>query len=184
MTDRERHRNDERTVKCPVSSCDAEVLARGINLHVRQSSGEGHGPKDEVPDDISFDNLETVGSESVEMDYPEECETEQVARLCPYCGTPFTGKQGVLIHLGQVAGRKNHPENAADMHEPEDFPRVAVDSRENVVEVVEEQPGASSSTTPDDDVVETAEVYQLIADLLADGKPEAAARVRTELLSE
>lgn len=184
MTDRERHRNDERTVKCPVGGCDAEVLARGINLHVRRSSGNGHGPQGEVPKDISFDDLETVGSELVEMDYPEERDTEQVARLCPYCGTPFTGKQGVKIHLGQVAGRKNHPEDAADRHEPEDFPRVAVDSRENVVEVLDERSAPSSDSSTDGERIEVEKVYRLVADLLAEGKTEAAARVREELLSE
>ena len=182
MTDRERHRNDERTVECPVSGCDAEVLARGINLHVRRSTGNGHGKQGAVPEEVSFDDLETVGSEPVEMDYPEERETEQVARLCPYCGTPFTGKQGVLIHLGQVAGRKNHPEDAPERHAPEDFPRVAVDRHENVVGVVDDYPGDSSSSSREEDAVEIEEVYRLVADLLAEGMTEAAARARAQLL--
>jgi len=176
MTDRERHRNDERTVKCPVEGCDAEVLARGINLHVRRSSGNGHGPRGEVPDDVSFDDLETVGSEAVEMDYPEERDTEQVARLCPYCGTPFTGKQGVLIHLGQVAGRKNHPEDAADKHEPENFPRVTVDEQGNVVEMLGEP------TT--EDTIPISRVYQFIAELQAEGHTEMARKARNHLLNE
>jgi len=182
MTCRERHRNGERTVKCPVESCDEEVLARGINLHVRRSAGNGHGPQGEPPDNITFDNLETVGEESVEMDYPEERDTEQVARLCPYCGTPFTGKQGVLIHLGQVAGRKNHPEDAADKHDPEDFPRVGVDEKENVTGVIEqEHPTEDSGTEP---TIPAARAYRYIAELLAENKPEEAQRARYHLLRD
>jgi len=79
------HPNDERTVRCPVDGCDAEKLARGIHLHVRQSSGDGHGPQGEVPDSINFENLDTVGEQTVEMDYPEERNNEKEARLCPYC---------------------------------------------------------------------------------------------------
>jgi len=43
----------------------------------------------------------------------------------------------VLIHLGQVEGRKNHPANASEVHEPGDFPVVELDEAENVVAVVE-----------------------------------------------
>lgn len=181
MTTKQTHRNPERTVKCPVEDCDAEKLARGIHLHVRQSTGNGHGSQGTVPEHVSLDDLETVGDETVEMDYPEELDTEQVARLCPYCGTPFTGKQGVLIHLGQVAGRKNHPENAAEMHEPEDFPRVKMDDQENVVEVLDDGP-ASSGSGPHEQSVSTEKVYRYIADLLADDRADEARRVRRGLL--
>lgn len=136
------HRNEETVVKCPVEGCDAEKLARGIHLHVLRSVGDGHGEQGEIPSDVSLDDLEEVGTREVEVNYPEEREVEAVARLCPYCGRPFTGKHGVLIHLGQLAGRKDHPPNASEVHEPEDFPVVELDERENVVGVVSARPAA------------------------------------------
>jgi hypothetical protein len=175
------HQNDERTVRCPVEGCDATPLARGVNLHVNRSSGGGHGPRGEVPDNISFDNLETVGEREVEMDYPEERDTENHARLCPYCSQTFAGVQGLMIHLGQTAGRKNHPEDPKDRHQPSDFPRVEVDAQGNVLAAVD-----SAETAPTDDsdnaAVPTARVFRLIADLVADGETRTAHRVRRALL--
>lgn len=133
-----KHKNDEKTVRCPVEGCEEEILARGLHLHVLRSSGNGHGPHNELPEDIDLDEAEEVGSREVEMNYPEERDSEQVARLCPYCERPFRGKHGVMIHLGQTAGRKNHPEDAPEQHEPDDFSIVHVDENENVVNVVEE----------------------------------------------
>jgi hypothetical protein len=139
------HKNKEKTVQCPVEGCEKEVLSRGLHLHVRRSSGGGHGEQDEIPPDINLDDAKVVGDREVEMDYPEHRDSEQVARLCPYCERPFRGKHGVMIHLGQVAGRKNHPEDAPKRHEPDDFSIVHVDENENVVEVVEE--GTSMPST-------------------------------------
>lgn len=133
-----KHTNDEKTVRCPVEGCEKEVLSRGLHLHVSRSSGSGHGDQGEVPQGIDLENAKEVGSRSVEMEYPEERDAEQVARLCPYCERPFRGKHGVMIHLGQVQGRKNHPENAPDLHKPDDFAIVHVDENENVIEMVEE----------------------------------------------
>jgi hypothetical protein len=173
--------NEERTVRCPVDGCDATPLARGINLHLMRSSGGGHGPQGEVPDHISTDELETVGAESVEMDYPEERDTENVARLCPYCSTPYKGTNGVLIHLGQVAGRKNHPEDAVQQHAETDFPVVEVDERENIISVADD---SIDTETPDIDkgAVSKQRVYHLIADFMAHGDTQAASRVRRQLL--
>ncbi|QKY21198.1 hypothetical protein B4589_012740 [Halolamina sp. CBA1230] len=175
MTD---HKNDERTVRCPVEGCDATPLARGVNLHVNRSSGDGHGPRGEVPEGISFENLETVGEREVEMDYPDERNNEKHARLCPYCSQSFAGVQGLMIHLGQTAGRKNHPANPKERHEPGDFPRVEVDAQGNLQQVVD--------TSPTDDTekgaVSEARVFNLIADLVADGEVLTANRVRSQLL--
>ena len=174
------HTNDERTVRCPVEGCDATPLARGINLHLRRSSGGGHGPRGEVPDHISTDNLETVGAESVEMDYPEERDTENRARLCPYCNQTFAGEQGIMIHLGQTAGRKNHPANPKDRHEPSDFPRVEVDAKgtiQRVVDTAETTPGDASET----EAASRERIFRLIADLVAEGEMRAAQRVRRAL---
>jgi len=183
MTGRERetHENDERTVLCPVEGCDSEQLARALHLHVRQSSGEGHGPQGEIPDDVALDDAETVGTETVEMEYPTERDTEQEVRLCPYCGQTFTGKQGLLIHLGQVAGRKNHPDDAADRHEPGEFPRVGVDEEENVVRLIENRTGANA--TEPEAAIPAERVYYYIAELLAEDQQEEAQRARRYLLN-
>jgi hypothetical protein len=179
MTD---HRNDERTVRCPVDGCSKEVLARGVHLHVRQSSGDGHGPQGEVPGTISLDNLESVGEQEVRMDYPEEREAERHARLCPYCSQTFEGVQGLMIHLGQTAGRKNHPADPKERHEPGDFPRVEVDADGNV-EQVADAPASTSSTDNGKGAVPVQRVFRLIADLTADGEIQTAHRVRHALLA-
>jgi len=165
-------------VKCPVEDCDAEVLARGINLHVRQSSGGGHGPQGEAPDQLTFDDLKTVGSDTVEMDYPEERDHEQVARFCPYCSEVFTGKQGVRIHLGQVEGRKNHPRNANERHAPEDFPQVAVDDEGNVVGVLRGWKERDRDL-PGGPRIPATKVYEYVAELLADDRHKEVQRARS-----
>jgi hypothetical protein len=174
------HTNDERTVRCPVEGCDATPLARGVNLHINRSSGDGHGPRGEVPDHISLDDLETVGEREVEMDYPEERDTDNAARLCPYCSETFAGVQGLMIHLGQTAGRKNHPANPKDRHEPRDFPRVKVDAEGNVQQVA--GPQGDSTDIRKKGVVPMARVFRLIADLIADGQTQTANRVRRSLI--
>jgi hypothetical protein len=173
--------NDERTVRCPVEGCDSTPLARGVNLHVNRSSGGGHGPSGEVPDHISFDNLETVGAREVEMDYPEERNNEKHARLCPYCNQTFEGGEGIMIHLGQTAGRKNHPENPKDRPEPSDFPRVEVDDEGNVRQAVD-TPETATTDSREKGAVPTARVFALIADLVANGETRNAHRVCRALL--
>lgn len=177
------HRNDERTMKCPVEGCDATPLARGVNLHINRSDGDGHGPRGEVPAHISLDDLETVGAREVEMDYLDERNTEGHARLCPYCNQTFAGEQGLMIHLGQTAGRKNHPANPKDRHEPGDFPRVEVDADGNIQQAVE-----TVETTPiegrEKGVVPIAQVFNLIAGFVADGELHTAQRIRRGLLGD
>jgi len=175
------HSNEERTVRCPVEGCDATPLARGINLHLNRTSGDGHGPRGDVPDHISTENLETVGERKVEMDYPDERDTEQHARLCPYCNQTFAGVQGLKIHLGQTAGRKNHPMNPKDRHEPRDFPRVEVSSKGNIQSAVDTPDGEQTENT-EKDAIPTARVFRLVAELIADGETRTAHRVRRALL--
>lgn len=135
-THKKRHINAERTVHCPIEGCDETPLARGVHLHVRQSSADGHGSRGEVPSGITFDDLETAGQRNVSLDYPEHRQTEDTARLCPYCKQAFRGKQGVMIHLGQVTGRNGHPDDAQDTDASE-LPIAHVDEHNNVLDVVE-----------------------------------------------
>lgn len=186
---RKKHKNQERTVKCPVEGCGKEVLSRGLHLHVSRSSGNGHGEQGEVPEDIDLDKAETVGSREVEMEYPEERDSEQVARLCPYCERPYRGKHGVMIHLGQVAGRKNHPEDAPERHEPDDFAIVHVDENENVVEVVEEPTTMPSTERRQEaeangDSLDPNDVREYIEGLREQGLEEEAERAEKMLLSD
>jgi hypothetical protein len=126
----------EPVVRCPIYGGTAEQPSRGLHLHVLRSSGSGHGEQGDIPPGVSLDDAEVVGQQEVEVDYPEERKTESAARLCPYCERPYKGKNGVLIHLGLVEGRKDHPENASEVHDPTDFPVVEIDEDENVVAVV------------------------------------------------
>jgi hypothetical protein len=188
-TKTKKHKNNEKTVKCPAEGCEKEVLARGLHLHVRRSSGNGHGEQNEIPDDLDLDNAEEVGTREVEMNYPEERESEQVARLCPYCERPYRGKHGVMIHLGQVAGRKNHPEDAPERHEPDDFAIVHVDENENVVEVVEEPTSMPSTERRQEQEAEGGsldadEVREYIDGLREQGLEEEAERAEQMLLSD
>lgn len=182
-----RHTNDERTVRCPVSGCDKEVLARGLHLHVRRSSSGNHGEQDSIPDEVNLDDAETVGSKEVSMEYPDERDSEKVARLCPYCERPFRGKQGVMIHLGQMAGRKDHPSNGPEKHDLEDFAIVRVDENENVVEIVEEptlMPSTERRLEEADSTVDREQVKQHIQDLREEGLDEQADQAEKLLLGK
>lgn len=180
------HKNDEKTVRCPVEGCNEEVLSRALHLHVGRSSGGGHGTPGEIPEGVNLDDAEKVGSREVEMEYPEERDSEQVARLCPYCERPYRGKHGVMIHLGQTKGRKDHPEDAPERHEPDDFAIVEVDENENVIEIVDE---AQSLPTTErrketEDSIDKKEVRKHIKDLREQGLDEEADRAEKMLLGE
>jgi uncharacterized C2H2 Zn-finger protein/predicted RNA-binding protein with TRAM domain len=62
--------NHETIARCPVKQCSAERFSRGMALHVYNSVGRGHGRHGKIPENIDFDNLETVGSGEVFIDYP------------------------------------------------------------------------------------------------------------------
>jgi hypothetical protein len=176
--------NPERTVNCPVPGCNAEKLARGIHLHVRQSKGDGHGPQGEIPDEISLKNLETVGSKEVSMDYPETRETEQVGRRCPYCNEVFRGKQGVMIHLGRSAGKGPHPTNAKDQVDAEDLTVVHVDDDGSVIGAVEEPTVMPSTRQRRDREAEEdlrGQIQAVIEEFRQEGKDAAADRLEDVL---
>jgi hypothetical protein len=86
-----------------------------------------------------------------------------------------------LIHLRQLAGRQNHPEDAAEQHTVDDFPAVEVDERRNILSVADEPVDwgdADTETGP----VARRRVYHLIAEFMAHGESHAAQRTRRHLL--
>jgi hypothetical protein len=178
-----KHNNKETVVKCPVNGCDHEGLSRGMHLHVRQSSGDGHGPNGDTPDNLNLDTLEVVGEQSVEMDYPDERAEEDVARLCPYCGGAFNGFRGIKIHVGQKAGQGVHPDDATDI-EKDDCPIAHVDENMNVIELVEENeimPSTKRRILEEDSVNEN-DVIELIEEFENEGDSQTADRIRSKLL--
>lgn len=179
-----KHHNKETVVKCPVEGCSHEGLSRGIHLHVRQSTGGGHGEHGDVPEHLDFDDLEKVGEKDVEMDYPDERTEEEVARLCPFCGSAYKGFRGLKIHVGQKAGQGVHPEDATDI-EKEDTPVAHVDDDMNVIEIVEENelmPSTKRRITKEKAGVSQEDVADLIDELKEEGESEIAERIRKKLL--
>lgn len=182
--DSTKHNNKESVVKCPVEGCDHEGLSRGIHLHVRQSSGNGHGEHGDVPDNISLSELEIVGEKNVKMDYPDSRSEEEVARLCPFCGHAYKGFRGIKIHVGQKAGQGVHPEDATDITK-EDCPVAHVDDDMNVIEIVEENslmPSTKKRIEVESDSVSLEKVQQLIEELRNEGNEDAADKAENRLL--
>lgn len=183
--DSTRNVNRERTVECPI--CGEEKLARGIYLHVNRSVGNGHGEQGEVPEGVDLDNLETAGERNVSMNYPESRKTEQVGRQCPYCEGVFRGKHGVMIHLGRIAGKESHPENAKEEIDPEDLPIVQVDEQGDVVEVVEEGgllPSSRHRREGEKAASFEERVRALIKEFRQEGNDEVASRIEETLPPE
>jgi hypothetical protein len=185
-------RNAERTVRCPIEGCGAEILARGIHLHVRQSKGGGHSPQGEVPAGVDFQDLETVGSREVTMDYPDTRPTEGVSRLCPFCERPFQGKQGVMIHLGRQAGTGPHPNDAKDRVDAENLLVARIDEDGNMVEVVEDPSTAVMPSTRrrrerdenEKETVDATKVRTYIESLREQGLKEEAEKAERMLLGQ
>lgn len=178
------HSNEENVVKCPVEGCPHTGLSRGMHLHVRQSSGDGHGENGDVPPNISLDDLEVVGTKEVQMDYPDERNEEDVVRLCPYCGRAFNGFRGIKIHVGQKVGQGVHPDNATDI-EKEDCPIAHVDDDMNVIEIVEERsmmPSTKQRLKNEQETIKKAALLEIIEELENEGKQDAANKLRTNLL--
>lgn len=176
-----KHKNEERTVRCPVEGCDKVVLARALHLHVGRKVGDGHGTSNEIPEGVDLDSAEEVGTEQVEMEYPEHREAEDVQRLCPYCERPYNGKQGVMIHLGALEGKKNHPKDAAERHELDDFPIVRVDENQNVIETLEEGTKLPVTEQNEDSNYDQEDVKNEIEQLREQGLDEQADRLEKML---
>lgn len=182
MPQTNKHSNEERTVRCPIEGCEYEGLSRSLHLHVRQSNAEGHGPHGDIPEHIDLSEAETVGTQRVDMDYPEHREVEQVARQCPFCDMVFNGKHGVMIHIGQTAGRKNHPEDAAEQVEAEDLPVVELDENQNIINVVEGDATMPSTKRRQEKEAEEDRIQKYINRLREEGKDKEADIAEQELL--
>lgn len=136
--------NEEDVAKCPVDGCFAEPPKRGLFMHIFQSDdspGEKHGERFSVPDDIDVSEIKVSGTERIEMEYPDRQDIEEARYLDTYTGKAYQGKRGLMVHLGQTAGRNNIPEDVTDRHDGGDFPIVEIDEDGNVTEVIKEAEG-------------------------------------------
>lgn len=143
--------NLEAKVECPITGCGKEVTARGLNMHVFHTNdpeGKGHYPKGETPPDFDPSAVEVIGEEEVEMDYPDHVDIEETEYLDTYTGKAYQGKRGLMIHLGQMAGQHNIPENVRDRHDADDFPLVETDENGNITEVIREPSGTVPPIKP------------------------------------
>ena len=128
--------NKEDEVECPV--CGNKVAKRGLFAHIFQSDdapGEGHGPRFEVPDHIDVNDVKVTGERDVKMDYPSEVKIEDQYYLDTYTGKAYQGQRGLMVHLGQMAGQNNIPEDVTERHSASDFPKVEIDDDGNITEV-------------------------------------------------
>jgi|APHM01.1.fsa_nt_gi hypothetical protein len=126
--------NSETTVQCPY--CDATALKRGIHSHVFQSDDAAHGERYEVPDDFDAMETEEVGEEEVRLNYPDQVDLGSSYYLDTYTGKAYDGRRGLMIHLSSMGGQDNIPEDVAERHEADDFPRVEIDDDGNITEVL------------------------------------------------
>jgi len=134
-----RNDNREDRVSCPVDGCRQEVLARGLYMHIFQtddSQGKGHYSRGRLPPEIDEDEIKITGSEKVDIDYPDTVEIEDTMYLDTYTGKAYQGKRGLMVHLGQMGGKNNIPEDVTDRHDAVDFPIVEVDDDGNITEVI------------------------------------------------
>lgn len=107
-------------------------------MHIFQTDdpdGAGHYPRYDIPPYLVEEDLKVVDQEEVTIDYPDEQNLEEVWYLDTYTGKAYKGKRGLMVHLGQMAGQDNIPEDITDRHDADDFPIVDIDDDGNVTEV-------------------------------------------------
>lgn len=129
---------EEDKVNCPV--CGDSVLKRGLFLHIFRTNdpeGEGHYPIREVPPNLDISEIKVTGQDEVSMDYPDTLDLDDTHYLDTYTGKAYEGKRGLMIHLGQMAGQDNIPEDVTERHDAGDFPQVEIDEEGNISEVLE-----------------------------------------------
>jgi len=129
----------EDMVECPIGGCDTETLARGLYMHIFQTDDpeeESHYPRGEVPSHIDEEEIKVTGKKEVELDYPDEQDLEDARYLDTYTGKAYKGKRGLMVHLGQLAGKNNIPEDVTERHDATDFPIVETDKNGNITDVL------------------------------------------------
>jgi hypothetical protein len=144
---------DEDMVECPVKGCNETVVQRGLYMHIFQTDdppGEGHYPRFEEPPYLDMEDVKITGeTQEVPYDFPETVDLEEdTYYLDTYTGKAYQGKRGLMIHLGQMAGRENIPDNVTDRHDAEDFPIVDIDDDGNITEVYREEKGTVPPLAP------------------------------------
>lgn len=98
--------------------------------------GELHRPRESVPPNLDLDNVEITGRTPVEMGYPDTQELDDAEYFDTYTGKSYKGKRGIMVHLGQMAGQNNIPEDVSERFEADDFPIVETDEDGNITSVV------------------------------------------------
>lgn len=105
---------------CPY--CEDDFDSQGLYMHVRNTPGNGHADRGEVPDgfnpreapiydpDADNETIETdLTGESQEMD----AQGKKKLYRCLWCGEDQKGKAALSIHLTKSAGDELHPEDAS-----------------------------------------------------------------------
>ena len=113
-------------------------------------------------------------------DSGDEDDTEHIAYLCPYCIQTCADSEELRSHLGRNAGRTNHPGNVTEQLNPEEVPRVEI--TDGLVQRVVDTPSPDPTDILHKGTVPVARVFELIADLVADGEKRTAHHVRRALL--
>jgi len=110
-------------------------------MHIFQtddSQGKGHYSRGRLPPEINENEIKITGSEEVGIDYPDTVEIEDTMYLDTYTGKAYQGKRGLMVHLGQMGGKNNIPEDVTNRYDAVDFPIVEVDGSGNITEVIKE----------------------------------------------
>lgn len=185
-------RNEEDTVICPIEGCEQEVTSRGLYMHIYHTNddpGEGHYPKYELPPDIDEEEIKPSGTREVAVDYPETQDLGDTTYFDTYTGKCYEGKRGLMVHLGQLAGRGNIPEDITDRHDADDFPIVEADDDGKILEVLKPAEGDVPSIEPylpgysrEDGYIPKRKVKQFVEDLRNGSGAATADQIEETLL--
>lgn len=130
---------EEDLVKCPVDGCDEEFVKRGLFMHIwstDDSPGKGHRPRESIPPDLNLEEVDITGKTTIKNSYPDTVELDNAEYFDTYTGKTYQGKRGLMVHLGQLAGENNIPEDVTERFEADDFPVVETDENGNITEVL------------------------------------------------
>jgi hypothetical protein len=120
-------------------------------MHIFQTddpAGEAHYPRGEVPPHLDEEEIKVTGKQEVDVDYPTDVDLSKEMYLDTYTGKAYKGRRGLMVHLGQRAGKDNIPADVTDKHEADDFPIVEVDDAGNITEVLKWPDGSVPPVEP------------------------------------